>query len=69
MSHNLATVVDSDVVVVLEQGMVVERGAPHDLLQVDGGRFRGLVDAIPEPQRSSIYAIAAQVSFTSRDSR
>lgn len=64
VSHNLATVADSDVVIVLESGAVVERGSPHALLQlVDDvdGRFRGMVDALPWAQRQVIYSTAERL--------
>lgn len=44
IAHRLSTVRDADRVVVLEAGRVVEQG-PHDqLMEVEGGRYRALVE-------------------------
>ncbi|MFD7660402.1 ABC transporter ATP-binding protein, partial [Actinosynnema sp. NPDC059797] len=36
IAHRLETIADADTVVVLEDGVVVERGAPAELLARDG---------------------------------
>ena len=36
IAHRLSTVMDADQVVVLEDGRIVEQGAPRDLLAGDG---------------------------------
>ncbi len=42
VAHRMSSILDSDVVVVLEEGKVVEFGTPEDLLSLDG-RFARLV--------------------------
>jgi ABC-type multidrug transport system fused ATPase/permease subunit len=37
VAHRLSTVQKSDVIVVVQQGQVVERGAPKDLLAIPNG--------------------------------
>jgi ABC-type multidrug transport system fused ATPase/permease subunit len=44
IAHRLHTVADSDVVVVMDGGVVAEWGPPAALLADAGGAFRGLVD-------------------------
>lgn len=44
VAHRLKTIVDFDKIVVLDQGRVVETGAPRDLLRVEAGWFRGMWD-------------------------
>lgn len=39
------TVLDCDHVLVMSGGRVTEAGSPKDLLQVQGGQFRALVEA------------------------
>ena len=44
VAHRLRTIADSDMVVVIQEGRVVETGAPHDLLTNTDSHFRALVD-------------------------
>lgn len=39
IAHRLQTIMDFDVVVVMEQGRIVEQGNPQELLGREGGRF------------------------------
>ncbi|PWY78211.1 P-loop containing nucleoside triphosphate hydrolase protein [Aspergillus heteromorphus CBS 117.55] len=43
VAHRLNTILDSDKVVVLDQGRVVEVGAPRELVERENGAFRGLL--------------------------
>ncbi|KAJ3557434.1 hypothetical protein NM688_g1473 [Phlebia brevispora] len=45
IAHRLKTVMDSDKIMVLEAGNIVEFGKPKELLQISEGLFRSLVDA------------------------
>jgi ABC-type multidrug transport system fused ATPase/permease subunit len=46
IAHRINTTIDSDMVLVLESGRVVEYDTPANLLEkVDGGVFRGMVQA------------------------
>jgi ABC-type multidrug transport system fused ATPase/permease subunit len=42
VAHRLRTIRDFDVILVLDQGRVLEYGRPDDLLQIPGTRFREL---------------------------
>jgi ATP-binding cassette subfamily C (CFTR/MRP) protein 1 len=44
VAHRLATIVDFDLVVVLDAGRVVESGHPQDLLQIPDGLFKRMWD-------------------------
>ncbi len=50
IAHRLATVRRADVVLVVERGRIVQRGAPADLLAVDGP-FRRLASSLHTPER------------------
>lgn len=50
---------DSDEVVVMSDGVVIEHGAPRLLLQNPRGAFRSMVDAVPEPQRGRLFSAAS----------
>jgi ATP-binding cassette subfamily C (CFTR/MRP) protein 1 len=43
IAHRINTIVDSDKVLVLDNGLVAEYGAPADLLRREGGAFFALV--------------------------
>ena len=45
VAHQLRTVVELDVVVVMDNGRIVESGKPSDLLEENGSAFRRLWDA------------------------
>lgn len=44
IAHRLRTIVDFDRILVLDQGRAAEFGRPADLLQREGGIFRGMVE-------------------------
>ncbi|KAL4986721.1 P-loop containing nucleoside triphosphate hydrolase protein [Aspergillus falconensis] len=44
IAHRLSTIADFDRILVLDAGRVVEWGAPRELLGIEGGVFRGLVE-------------------------
>lgn len=48
IAHRLQTIIDYDKVLVLDKGEVVEYGAPWDLVETDGGAFRGMCDMTGE---------------------
>lgn len=43
IAHRLNTIMDFDMIVVMENGRVGEVGAPNELLQASGGLFSSLV--------------------------
>ena len=44
IAHRLQTIVDYDKVLVLDHGRVMEFGSPHDLINTEGGLFRGMCE-------------------------
>ncbi|KKZ63159.1 hypothetical protein EMCG_02536 [[Emmonsia] crescens] len=44
IAHRLSTIADFDRILVMDAGKAVEFGAPKDLMQIDNGVFRGLVE-------------------------
>ncbi|KAI4945132.1 hypothetical protein J4E91_008109 [Alternaria rosae] len=44
VAHRLATIVDFDMIVVLDAGRLIESGHPHELLQKPDGQFRRMWD-------------------------
>lgn len=51
IAHRLATVVRADKVLVLERGKVVEFGEPLELMQKEGGVFRGMCEKSGDAER------------------
>jgi ABC-type multidrug transport system fused ATPase/permease subunit len=52
IAHRLGTVLDSDKVLVLDDGKVAEFDAPGELMKKKGGAFRGLVEASEKSENS-----------------
>jgi len=44
IAHRLQTIMDADKIMVLDAGNVVEFGKPSELLKIEGGKLRALVD-------------------------
>lgn len=45
IAHRLNTIMDYDVILVMDDGKAVEFGSPEELLRQEGGLFRSLVDS------------------------
>ncbi len=50
IAHRLSTVADADLILVLDQGRIIERGAFHEL-KAQGGMFARLVARVASPSR------------------
>lgn len=48
IAHRLQTIIDYDKVLVLDKGEIVEYGAPWDLVEMEGGVFKGMCDMTGE---------------------
>lgn len=58
IAHRLYTVIDSDRVLVMDNGLAVEFGAPYLLLQNEEGVFRKMVDELGAQEFERLRAIA-----------
>ncbi|TFK79744.1 P-loop containing nucleoside triphosphate hydrolase protein [Polyporus arcularius HHB13444] len=56
VAHRLQTIMDSDKIMVLDAGRIVEFGKPSELLKNEKGMFRALVDESGD--REKLYAMA-----------
>lgn len=63
IAHRLHTVTDSDRVLVMDAGRVVEFGSPFELLQDDSGVFSGMVAQAGRAVADNLAAIAEKVSI------
>ena len=45
IAHRLATIVNADVIVVIDQGKIVEKGTHQELLQITNGYYKGLYNS------------------------
>lgn len=60
MAHRLNTVIDSDRVMVLEDGNIMEFDEPYDLLQNKSGYFRQLVDQVGLAKANKLEILAEE---------
>lgn len=51
IAHRLSTIADFDKILVLGEGKVVEFGKARDLMELEGGVFRGMVKESGERER------------------
>ncbi|KAH9166802.1 hypothetical protein EDB89DRAFT_2075433 [Lactarius sanguifluus] len=59
VAHRLQTIIDADKVIVLDAGRIVEFDKPSELLKLENGRFRSLVDKSGD--RDLLYSMASSV--------
>ncbi|EKM60769.1 uncharacterized protein PHACADRAFT_246884 [Phanerochaete carnosa HHB-10118-sp] len=57
VAHRLQTIMDADKIMVLDAGHVVEFGKPSELLEIEGGMLKALVDESGEKEH--LYAMAS----------
>ncbi|OSD00621.1 P-loop containing nucleoside triphosphate hydrolase protein [Trametes coccinea BRFM310] len=62
VAHRLQTIMDSDKIMVLDAGQIVEFGKPSELLQREGGFLRALVEESSDKEH--LYAMAMGASTT-----
>jgi len=60
IAHRLHTIIDSDKVLVLDDGRVLEYGPPSELLADPAGAFRALVDAAKVKSATNLLAMAEE---------
>nr|CAD7589683.1 unnamed protein product [Timema genevievae] len=60
IAHRLNTVMDSDKVLVMDAGTMVEFGHPYELLQNQGGYFYNMVQETGKSTAEQLYQIAQQ---------
>lgn len=60
VAHRLHTIMDSDKVLVMDQGRVNQFDAPHLLLQEEGGIFAGMVQSTGSQESDRLREIAKQ---------
>ncbi|KAF9046093.1 multidrug resistance-associated ABC transporter [Panaeolus papilionaceus] len=58
VAHRLQTIMDSDKIMVLDAGKIVEYDAPSKLLRKEGGAFKSMVDGSGDKQ--ALYAACAE---------
>ncbi|CAK1599824.1 unnamed protein product [Parnassius mnemosyne] len=59
VAHRLHTVADSDRVIVMEAGQIVESGHPHELLQKSDGYFTRMVKQLSPASEQSLRELAS----------
>lgn len=60
VAHRLHTIMDSDKVLVMDQGLVNQFDAPHVLLQDPSGIFYGMVNSTGSQEFDRLKEIAKQ---------
>ena len=62
IAHRLNTIMDSDVILVMDGGMVGEFGSPEDLLQNENGLFTSLVNSTGKGSSETLRSSASATS-------
>jgi ABC-type multidrug transport system fused ATPase/permease subunit len=68
IAHRLESIADYDRIIVMSEGQVAEYASPYDLLQMETGIFRGLVDQLGSDVRTSFEKTALQRHLMSNTS-
>nr|CAD7572757.1 unnamed protein product [Timema californicum] len=63
IAHRLNTIMDSDRVLVMDAGTMVEFGRPYELLQNQGGYFYSMVQETGKSTAEQLYQIAQQTDI------
>lgn len=58
IAHRLKTIVDSDKVLVMDNGRIVESGSPLELLQRENGCFRGMIEQ--DSEKETLISLISQ---------
>lgn len=63
MSFLVHTIIDSDKILVLDAGKLVEFGAPYELLRISDGAFSGLVEQTGKRMAGKLINIAREAYY------
>ena len=61
IAHRIETVIDSDRIIVLEKGSIVESGVPHLLLQNEDSYLSRLVNQLEASTQNSLRDVAEKI--------
>jgi ABC-type proline/glycine betaine transport system ATPase subunit len=64
VAHRLNTIMDYDLVLVMDAGRAVEFASPNELLNIPGGVFSELVDATGAESSKALREMAEQAAAT-----
>ncbi|XP_059490469.1 ATP-binding cassette sub-family C member 4-like [Neocloeon triangulifer] len=67
IAHRLNTIMDSDMVLVMADGQLVEYGPPFELLQTDAGAFRKMVDETGRNTAKALEKVAEKAYHSKSD--
>jgi ABC-type microcin C transport system duplicated ATPase subunit YejF len=65
IAHRLSTIVDADLILVMEEGKIVQQGTHHELMALPGA-YRQQVLVQLEPERQAIAAAPPDAAKTPR---
>ena len=58
IAHRLETIIDYDVIVFMDQGIIKETGHAYELLNLENGYFKSMVESLGDERANSIRLIA-----------
>jgi ABC-type multidrug transport system fused ATPase/permease subunit len=61
IAHRLETIIDYDVIIVMDKGKVAEMGSPRDLLRDESGLFTKMVEATGPESAMQLKLLAKRV--------
>ena len=66
IAHRLETIIDYDIIAFMDNGILKEKGSPLELLQIQDGYFKSMVDSLGVERQQNILNIAKKKQLANK---